>query len=68
MTVEQLINLVNKSSRNYYGDTALEEAVITGGEPTLDRGFLLDLTLNLKMRVGVQHITLSTNGYLLDRT
>ncbi len=67
MTVEQLINLVNKSSRNYYGDTALEEAVITGGEPTLDRGFLRDLTLNLKMRVGVRHITLSTNGYLLDR-
>lgn len=52
MTVEQLINLVNISSRKYYGDTALEEVVITGGEPTLNRGFLLDLTRNLKMRVG----------------
>jgi pyruvate-formate lyase-activating enzyme len=67
MTVEQLINLVRNSARDYYGDTPLEEVIITGGEPTLSRGFLLDLTRNLKMRVGVRHITLSTNGYLLDR-
>ncbi|HJH27244.1 MAG TPA: hypothetical protein C5S37_10890 [Methanophagales archaeon] len=33
----------------------------------MDRDFLMDLVLNLKMRIGVKHITLSTNGYLLDR-
>ena len=67
MTVDGLINWVEKSNRAYNGNTLLEEAVITGGEPTLDRDFLMDLVLNLKMRIEVKHITLSTNGYLLDR-
>ncbi|MBA7511489.1 GTP 3',8-cyclase [subsurface metagenome] len=67
MPVERLISWVKKSNRAYKGNTLLEEAVITGGEPTLDRSFLLDVVLNLKMHVGVKHITLSTNGYLLDR-
>ncbi len=67
MTVDALINWVEKSNRAYNGNTLLEEAVITGGEPTLDRDFLMDLVLNLKMRIEVKHITLSTNGYLLDR-
>ena len=67
MSVDGLINWVKKSNRAYNCNTLLEEAVITGGEPTLDRGFLMDLVLNLKMHVEVKHITLSTNGYLLDR-
>ena len=67
MTVDGLINWVKKSSRAYNGNTLLQDAVITGGEPTLDKDFLLDLVLNLKMRIEVKHITLSTNGYLLDR-
>ncbi len=67
MTVDGLIHWVEKSNRAYNGNTLLEDAVITGGEPTLDRGFLLDLVLKLKMRIEVKHITLSTNGYLLDR-
>ena len=67
MTVDKLINWVEESNRAYNGDTLLEEAVITGGEPTLDRSFLADLVLKLKMHTGVKHITLSTNGYLLDR-
>lgn len=67
MTVDGLMNWVEKSNRAYNGNTLLEEAVITGGEPTLDRDFLMDLVLNLKMRIEVKHITLSTNGYLLDR-
>jgi pyruvate-formate lyase-activating enzyme len=66
MTVEQLINLVKNASSDYYGDTPLEEAVITGGEPTLDRDFLLDLVRDLRIRVGLKRISLSTNGYLLD--
>lgn len=67
MTVDGLINWVEKSNRAYNGTTLLEEAVITGGEPTLNRDFLMDLVLNLKIRIEVKHITLSTNGYLLDR-
>ena len=67
MTVDGLINWVEKSSRAYNGNTLLQDAVITGGEPTLDMDFLLDLVLNLKRSVGVKHITLSTNGYLLDK-
>ncbi len=64
MTVEQLINLVRNSAREYYGDTPLEEVVITGGEPTLDRQYLVDLISRLKEFVG--GIVLDTNGYLLD--
>jgi pyruvate-formate lyase-activating enzyme len=64
MTVEQLITLVRNSAREYYGDTPLEEVVITGGEPTLDRQYLLDLISQLKEFVG--GIVLDTNGYLLD--
>ncbi len=67
MTVDGLIHWVKKSSRAYNGNTLLQDAVITGGEPTLDKDFLLDLVLNLKRSVGVKHITLSTNGYLLDK-
>jgi len=64
MSVEQLINLVKRSSREYYGDTPLEEVVITGGEPTLDRQYLVDLVSQLKEFIG--WIVLDTNGYLLD--
>jgi len=64
MTVEQLINLVKNSSRDYYGDTPLEEAVITGGEPTLNKHYLLDLVSQLKKFAG--WIVLDTNGYFLD--
>ena len=68
MTVEGLINWVEESSRAYNNNIGpLEEAIITGGEPTLARDFLRALVLNLKMRVGVKHIILSTNGFLLDR-
>ena len=64
MTVEQLVNLVKKSSITYYGDTPLEEAVITGGEPTLNREYLVDLVSQLKEFIGA--VVLDTNGYLLD--
>jgi len=66
MTAEQLINLVRNSAREYYVDTPLEEVVITGGEPTLDRQYLVDLIAHLKEFVG--GIILDTNGYLLDDT
>ena len=64
MTVEQLITLVKKAANEYYGDTQLEEAVITGGESTLNRHYLVDLVSHLKEFVG--WIVLDTNGYFLD--
>ena len=64
MTVEQLISLVKKSSSDYYGATPLEEAVITGGEPTLNKHYLVDLVSHLKEFVG--WVVLDTNGYFLD--
>jgi pyruvate formate lyase activating enzyme len=64
MTVEQLVNLINKAARDHYGDTPLEEVVITGGEPTLNRQYLVDLVAHLKESVG--WIVLDTNGYFLD--
>jgi pyruvate formate lyase activating enzyme len=68
MTVDELINWVEESSRAYNNNIGpREEAIITGGEPTLAKDFLRDLVRTLKMRVGVKHVTLSTNGYLLDR-
>ncbi|KAF5431509.1 Pyruvate-formate lyase-activating enzyme [Candidatus Methanophagaceae archaeon] len=66
MTVERLLYFIEQSTRIYNRDTPLEAAVITGGEPTQDRDFLLGLVRGLKMRVGLKHISLSTNGYLLD--
>ena len=64
MSVEQIISLVKRSSSLYYENTPLEEAVITGGEPTLDRQYLLDLVSQLKDFIG--SVVLDTNGYLLD--
>lgn len=65
MVVEQLLSLVKNAASDYYADTSLEEAVITGGEPTLDRRYLLELVSRLKEVVG--WIVLDTNGTLLDR-
>ncbi len=66
INVDELINWVQNSSRTYNNTAPLEEAIITGGEPTLDKDFLLDLVKKLKTRVAVKQITLSTNGYLLN--
>ena len=64
MTVGQLITLVKKSTSDYYRDTPLKEAVITGGEPTLNRHYLVDLVSQLKEFIA--EVVLDTNGYLLD--
>jgi pyruvate formate lyase activating enzyme len=64
MPVEQLVNLVKNAARDYYGDTQLEEVVITGGEPTLDRPYLVELISRLKDSVA--WIVLDTHGYFLD--
>ena len=64
MTAEQVVALMKNAARRYYGDTPLEEAVITGGEPTLDRKYLVALLKQLKEIV--PEIVLDTHGYFLD--
>ena len=66
MTVEQLITLAKTATNEYYGDGQLEEAVITGGESTLNRHYLVDLVAHLKEFV--KWVVLDTNGYFLDAT
>lgn len=64
MNVEQLVTLVRKSASRYYRGTPLEEGVITGGEPTIDKQYLVNLVSQLKEFIG--WIVLDSNGYLLD--
>ncbi|HDS45807.1 MAG TPA: radical SAM protein [Methanomicrobia archaeon] len=64
MTAEQVVALVKSAAHRYYGDTQLEEAVITGGEPTLDREYLVALLAQL--HEVVREIVLDTHGYFLD--
>ncbi|MEM4526041.1 MAG: radical SAM protein [Methanothermobacter sp.] len=61
LTTEELVKLVKKSSQEYYGKLP-EEILITGGEPTLDRDYLIGLISKLNFA----YIILETNAYLLD--
>lgn len=54
---------MEKACLNYYGAVP-SEAMITGGEPTLDRDYLLGLVKGLKEK-GFEKIVLMTNGYEL---
>ncbi len=64
MSPEQVIALVKNAVRDRYGERRLEEAVITGGEPTLDREYLEALLAQLNEIV--PEIVLDTHGYFLD--
>ncbi len=66
MSVEQLVALVRRASARYYGSEQLEEVIITGGEPTLDRDYLVQLVSALNDFT--DWIVLDTNGYLLDES
>jgi len=63
-TVETLLDLFTKSCMQVYGEMVYD-VVITGGEPTLNRAYLLDLIKGLR-RLSIKNIAVSTNGYLLD--
>lgn len=62
LTVEELVKLIKNSSQRYYGKLP-EEIIITGGEPTLDKEYLLRLISKLNFA----YIILETNAYLLDK-
>lgn len=61
MSVDELVDLVKKASFKHYQKLP-DEVIITGGEPTLTRSYLLDLVSKLDFT----HVIMETNGYLLD--
>jgi pyruvate formate lyase activating enzyme len=63
-SVGELINFFIKSCRQIYHDV-IDDVVITGGEPTLNPTYLINLIKGLQ-EISVTKIALSTNGYFLD--
>lgn len=70
MDVDELVSLVATSAHRQYAGRALEEVLVTGGEPTLDEGFLVELVRSLKKvsrKVAVQTNAALMTPDLLDR-
>ena len=63
LTAEETIRRMEKACLNYYGKVP-SEAMITGGEPTLNKPYLLSLVNGLREK-GFKKIVLMTNGYAL---
>ncbi len=63
LTADETLERVEQACLNYYGKVPAE-AMITGGEPTLDKVYLLSLLKGLKEK-GFEEIVLMTNGYAL---
>ena len=61
MSTDRLVKLVKEASLDYYHKLP-QEIIITGGEPTLNRDYLLDLV----SRLNFSYVVIETNGYLLD--
>ncbi len=64
MSVDDLVTLLDRSCECY--QVCPEKVKITGGEPTLDKHFLITLLHKLRAR-GYRELLLSTNGSLVDR-
>ncbi|NLX46993.1 MAG: radical SAM protein [Euryarchaeota archaeon] len=62
MTVQQLVDLVDVSAREHFG-RGLQEVVITGGEPALDRDYLVRLMWALRRTS--REVVLQSNATLL---
>ncbi|MBN1455434.1 MAG: radical SAM protein [Methanomicrobia archaeon] len=63
LTAAEAIARMERACLDYYGELP-SEAMITGGEPTLDKVYLVQLVRGLKTR-GFSKIVLMTNGYAL---
>lgn len=61
MSVDELVGRMKKASLDYYHELP-EEIIITGGETTLNKSYLLDLVSKL----GFSDVILETNGYFLN--
>ena len=63
LTAPETLERMERACLKYYGKVPAE-ALITGGEPTLDKVYLMSLVRGLKER-GFEKIVLMTNGYEL---
>ncbi len=63
LTASETLERMERACQNYYGEVPVE-AMITGGEPTTDKEYLLSLVKGLKAK-GFEKIVLMTNGYEL---
>jgi pyruvate-formate lyase-activating enzyme/molybdopterin converting factor small subunit len=63
LTANETLERMERACLDYYGKMPTE-AMITGGEPTLDKVYLLGLVRGLKTK-GFGKIVLMTNGYAL---
>ena len=63
LTANEALERMERACLDYYGKLPVE-AMITGGEPTLDKLYLLSLVKGLKEK-GFEKIVLMTNGYAL---
>jgi len=65
-TVNELIDFFFKACKLIYNEM-IHDIVITGGEPTLNPSYLIELIKGLR-GISAKRIALSTNGYLLDKS
>jgi len=65
LTPEETLQKAEQACLNYYGKLPVE-AIITGGEPTINKEYLLNLIKGLKEK-GIEEIILMTNGYEIGR-
>lgn len=63
LTAEETLERMEKACLKYYAEVP-SEAMITGGEPTLDKAYLLRLLKGLREK-GFERIVLMTNGHAL---
>lgn len=63
LTANETLERMERACLNYYGKVPAE-AMITGGEPTTDKEYLVSLVRGLRER-GFEKIVLMTNGYEL---
>ena len=63
LTANKTLDIMEEACLSYYGMVPAE-AMITGGEPTLDKAYLLSLVKGLREK-GLKEIVLMTNGYAL---
>jgi len=65
LSAEEALERAERACMKYYGKLPAK-AMITGGEPTLNRDFLIDLVSGLRDK-GFNEIVLMSNGYELGR-
>jgi len=66
LSAEETLKRAEQACLKYYGKIPVKKAMITGGEPALDRDYLLALVKGLKKK-GFEEIVLMSNGYEIGR-